>query len=263
MHDRPKLMVFTDLDGTLLDHDTYRWDAASEALRLLRNNKCAVILASSKTAAEISTLRSALEFSAWPAIVENGAGVLSPGDEDARDDQQYQRIRQALDTIPQDLRAQFRGFGDLTMDEVATLTGLPTEQAARAKQRCFSEPGQWTGTDDDKTRFLAHLASHKITAQQGGRFLTLSHGGNKADRVAELISTYHPQHTVALGDAPNDRAMIEAADVGVVVANPDGQKIGRLAGEDTGRILRTQRAGPRGWNAAMLMLLKDLGIEGA
>ncbi|MEO0944379.1 MAG: HAD-IIB family hydrolase [Pseudomonadota bacterium] len=260
MPDRPKLMVFTDLDGTLLDHHTYRWDAASDALQLLRDNQCAVILASSKTASEISPLRAALGFSHWPAIVENGAGLLQEGEKNTPDDTQYQRIRQALETAPQDLRKHFRGFGDLTAPDIATLTGLAPEDAAAAKQRCFSEPGQWSGSEDHKTRFLAHLAGYKITAQQGGRFLTLSHGGNKADRVKELIATHRPAHTVALGDAPNDRAMIEAADVGVVVANPDGQKMGRLAGEDTGRILRTGWPGPRGWNAAMLTLLEDLGI---
>ena len=107
MPDRPTLMVFTDLDGTLLDHKSYRWDAASDALRLLRDNACAVVLASSKTAAEIAGLRAALGFEQWPAIVENGAGLLPAGEETQADDTHYQRIRSALDLIPTELRARW------------------------------------------------------------------------------------------------------------------------------------------------------------
>ena len=54
---RPPLVVFSDLDGTLLDHDTYAWDAAKPALTRLALLGCPVILTSSKTAAEITVLQ--------------------------------------------------------------------------------------------------------------------------------------------------------------------------------------------------------------
>ena len=43
------LLVITDLDGTLLDHATYSWAAATPALDLLRTSEAGLILASSKT----------------------------------------------------------------------------------------------------------------------------------------------------------------------------------------------------------------------
>ena len=219
-----------------------------------------LILASSKTASEISGLRSELGFGHCPAIVENGSGLLCPGAATDTDDRPYKRIRQVLDTVPLNLRQCFRGFGDLTAAEVAAATGLSLERAVLAKQRAFSEPGQWTGSTKAKAAFLEHLAQHKIIAQQGGRFLTLSHGSNKADQVRALIAKHTPEHTIALGDATNDRDILEATEFGVIIANPHGQTLGKLAGEDQGRILRTQEPGPRGWNAAMLKLLEDLGF---
>ena len=54
-------MVFTDLDGTLLDHDTYRWDEAEPALTLCASRNVPVILVSSKTRAEMNALRARLE----------------------------------------------------------------------------------------------------------------------------------------------------------------------------------------------------------
>lgn len=254
-------MVFTDLDGTLLDHDTYRWDAASEALERLRRLRCAVVLASSKTAAEMGPLRARLGFVDWPAIVENGAGLLPGGVDTVADAARYDALRRHLDTVPWALRSCFRGFGDMSAEEVAEMTGLPLVQARLAKTRAFSEPGIWRGSDAERGVFLDHVRTHGVVAQQGGRFLTLSFGGNKADRVKEVIAQYRPRHTIALGDAPNDAEMLEVADFGVVIANPYGAELDTLRGEETGRIMRTSQAGPKGWNTAMHMLLDRLGLQ--
>ncbi|WP_171208024.1 MULTISPECIES: mannosyl-3-phosphoglycerate phosphatase [unclassified Ruegeria] len=256
------LMIFTDLDGTLIDHETYRWDAAKPALKALQSLPTAVILASSKTALEISGLRTNLGFEKWPAIVENGAGILPPFADDIPDRTHYDRLRAALDAMPKGLRQPFRGFGDVSAAGVVEMTGLSPDAATLAQQRGFSEPGLWQGSDAQKTDFLAALQSQGITAQQGGRFLTLSFGRNKADCMTEIIAQHHPRHTIALGDAPNDVLMLEHAEFGVVVANPHRPALGPLKGEDSGRILRTELAGPAGWNRAVLDFLNRLDLQG-
>lgn len=255
------VMVFTDLDGTLIDHDTYRWDAAQEALTALKRISAAVVLASSKTAAEIGALRSELGLEDWPAIVENGAGILSPHGTTAHHGAQYDAVRSALETLPSALRECFRGFGDMTADQLAEMTGLALPQAKLAQQRAYSEPGQWLGTAQQQADFLACLLEHGVTAQQGGRFLTLSFGGNKADKLLKIVQTYQPQHTIALGDAPNDIQMLENVDFGIVVANPHRAPLPVLKGEARGQILRTKEAGPVGWNTAVLELLDRLHMK--
>src|SRR5690554_5601326 len=55
---QPHMIVFTDLDGTLLDHDSYSWRAAKPAMARLGANGIPLIFNSSKTAAEISELQS-------------------------------------------------------------------------------------------------------------------------------------------------------------------------------------------------------------
>lgn len=255
------VMVFTDLDGTLIDHDTYRWDAAQEALTALKRISAAVVLASSKTAAEIGALRSELGLEGWPAIVENGAGILSPHGTTAHHGAQYDAVRSALETLPSALRECFRGFGDMTADQLVEMTGLALPQAKLAQQRAYSEPGQWLGTAQQQADFLACLLEHGVTAQQGGRFLTLSFGGNKADKLLKIVQTYQPQHTIALGDAPNDIQMLENVDFGVVVANPHRAPLPVLKGEARGHIVRTKEAGPVGWNTAVLQLLDRLHMK--
>ncbi|MCI5074279.1 HAD-IIB family hydrolase [Oricola sp.] len=262
------LIVFSDLDGTLLDHATYAWDAARPALDALRERDIPLILASSKTAAEMGGLRAEMGFAHCPAIVENGAGLLEPEGAGASGDDgsDHQRLIAALDSLPADLRTHYSGFSDWGVDEVAARTGLPRDAAAKAAERRFSEPGLWSGDEGGRRKFEALLAEKGVTARQGGRYLTLSFGATKASRMAEIAERYGGgdllPRLVALGDAPNDIEMLEAADLGIVVANPQGAALPELAGEAEGRIRRTSKPGPDGWNESVLRILEEIARDG-
>ncbi len=254
------MIIFSDLDGTLLDHASYDWRAAEPALDRLRAAGIPLVLASSKTAAEIAPLRAEIGFAHCPAIVENGAGVLPPdgsagGTGEAGD---YRRLRAILDRAPDDLRTCFKGFGDLGIDGIAAATSLDPQSAARAGDRRFSEPGLWSGDDASRQAFVTWLADQGVSARSGGRFLTLSFGGTKAGRMAEIKRVLlgdETAFTVALGDAPNDIEMLEAADRGFIVANPHGTPMPEIAGENEGRVTRTPKPGPAGWNEAVLSIV--------
>lgn len=251
------LVVFTDLDGTLLDHVTYDWAPARPALDRLAAIGAPVVLSSSKTGAEIAVFQERMGLTAYPAIVENGSGLLRSG-AGLPAAQDYAKLRAALDRLPAKLRALFRGFGDMDLAELVAATGLAPDDAALARVRAFSEPGLWLGDAVARADFVSALERLGISARQGGRFLTLSFGKTKADRMAEVTAQYHPRHVIALGDAPNDTEMLEAAGTGVIIANPHHTRLPPLKGEDTGRIIRTREPGPTGWNIAIQALLDQL-----
>ncbi len=251
------LIVFTDLDGTLLDHETYSHAAAGPALQRLRERGIPVILASSKTAAEVAPLRAEIGLSAYPAIIENGAGILPPHDSSARDAGDYARIRAALDMVPAELRRHFIGFGDMSDAEVARSTGLDLNRARLARKRNHSEPGEWTSNEDERAAFERHLADRGITARYGGRYLTLSLGGTKADRMDEIAALYGQPRRIALGDAPNDLEMLLASDVPVLIRNPHARPLPPMPKDQAGHILKSTRTGPAGWNEMILSLLSE------
>ena len=248
----PCIAVFTDLDGTLLDHETYSWAPAAPALDRLRTRNIPLILASSKTAAEIEQLRDAIGFGHIPAIVENGAGILEGGATVGSDRGDHDRIMRVLAQIPDALRRDFEGFTDWGVEGIARETGLSKSGARLAYARQFSEPGLWRGSEQAEAEFIAVLAEHGVHARRGGRFLTLSFGATKADRMRELSARFAPCRTIALGDAPNDFEMLQAASLGVVVKNPHAAPLPPLVGEADGRIIRTKLVGPAGWNEAVL-----------
>lgn len=258
------LLFFSDLDGTLLDHETYTYEPALAALDALRAHDIGLILASSKTAAEIHSLRRDIGFEGFEAIVENGAGLLLAGSYNTLSHPPYEVLLHALNQIPSQYRDSFTGFSQWDANEISKLTGLAPEAAELAKKRQFSEPGLWSGTDADLDVFRSHLEEHGILAQKGGRFLTLSFGGTKVDRMQDVIKSHFSNEDkpfcVALGDAPNDIAMLEAADLGIIMPNESHNGIPELSGEATGKIIRAQFSGPKGWNEAVLNVLKQAKI---
>jgi mannosyl-3-phosphoglycerate phosphatase len=252
----PDWLIVTDLDGTLMDHATYSHAAADATLARLRAARIPVALASSKTAAEIVPLRAALGFAHVPAICENGGGIVPPGAAARPDATAHARLRAALDRLPRELRAGFRGFSDMTLDELAEATGLAPGEAALARARAFTEPGLWTGTEEARAAFVEGIA-----AREGGRFLTLGFGHTKAERMHEIAESLGRDRILALGDAPNDVEMLEAADRAAIVANPHRAPLPRLAGEAEGRILRTDLPGPAGWSWAVERILSAEGVD--
>ncbi|TNJ44847.1 mannosyl-3-phosphoglycerate phosphatase [Phaeobacter sp. B1627] len=243
-----RLLIFSDLDGTLLDHETYSYAPAVPAIEQIKARGGLLVLASSKTAAEILSLHQELDLGDTPMIVENGAASITAvavGSQDA----EYRAIRQVL----QSLDAPFRGFGDMSVAEVSRQTGLDMAAAKRAKARQFSEPGLWEGDARQQSAFLAALARRGISARHGGRYLTLSFGATKADQMLLLREKYAPCFTVALGDAPNDTEMIAAADRGVIIRNDHSPSLPPLPNEL--QVLRTDQPGPTGWCTAMLEIL--------
>ncbi|GEO86452.1 MULTISPECIES: HAD-IIB family hydrolase [Alphaproteobacteria] len=254
------IVVFSDLDGTLLDHETYSFEPARPALRLLAESGIPLILASSKTEAEMRPIAREMGLD-QPLIVENGAGIAYPETESAAEGgSHYEALRAMLHALPEPLCDLFRGFGDWTEQEVAQLTGLALEDARLAKDRRFSEPGLFSGSQDEKAEFLRLIADKGYQAIQGGRFFTVMPKTSKAQRMAEIAAHYAaetgaPVDIIALGDAPNDLEMLQTADTGVIIANPAHLALPVTERERTGHILRSDKAGPAGWNDMILRIV--------
>lgn len=268
----PFLVIFTDLDGTLLDHTTYQWKEALPALDLCKKLQVPVILVSSKTRAEIELLRCELSIFA-PFISENGGGIFFPQEacEVAPPGTSlnqglwrwslgipYARLVQGLQEIRAELKWNIRGFSDMSIEEISQLTGLDKKTSRLAAMREHDEP--FIIIDDKPaahTDVLFKAAARKgLMVTVGGRFYHLKGKNDKGQAMEKLIGWYRQSHgevtSVALGDSPNDIPMLERADYPFLIKSSRDLLISK---KRIPRLRLTRQQGPKGWNAAVLDIL--------
>lgn len=251
-HPDRQWLVFTDLDGTLLDHDTYDWSPARPALQLLRARNIPVIPVSSKTSAELERLCVALEFDG-PYVAENGTVIVYPDQRPQVFGPGYARIREILTKLRDEFEWKFRGFGDMDLGEVSAVTGLNPQQAGYALRRIATEPVLWSDSEAQLHQFTAELEQQGLKTLKGGRFLHVLGEGDKGSALKSITATIRPgAWTVALGDSPNDRGLLLAANCAVIV-KPKHQV--QLSLPERPDALLTTASGPAGWNQAILHLL--------
>jgi mannosyl-3-phosphoglycerate phosphatase family protein len=268
-------LVFTDLDGSLLDHNNYSFHDALPQLRALERLAIPVIPATSKTRTEISQLRDELA-NTHPFITENGAAVLIPVDYFARQPpgtserdgfwvREFASPRRYWLTLLDEMKGSFAGEFDYFFQAgtagISRMTGLPADKAALANQRDYSEPVLWLGSAQRKLDFMAALETRGASVQQGGRFLAVSGDCDKGRALAWLRATYlqatpgrHCQD-LAVGDSGNDRAMLEAAGTALLVRSPvhDFPVLERSSG-----VIYSRDYGPAGWAEGVARWLHQL-----
>ncbi len=266
-----KLLIFTDLDGTLLDHESYSYVPALPALDRLGQLDIPVIINSSKTVSEISRLRVEMN-NCHPFIVENGGAACIPQDYFGTSNAckqpltvhnfgpDYTSLCHTIKNIRSIRGYDFLGFSDLNNQEVADLTSLSCEQASHAKQRHCSEPIQWRDSHQALEKFTEELRHLGISTVRGGRFIHVMGKVDKAQAMKWLLHQYQetwPETdwiTVALGDSPNDRKMLESADIAVIIPAAKGPE---LTLNKTKNVLIPKEKGPAGWRDAMEEILQN------
>jgi len=258
-------LVITDLDGTLLDHSTYAYDDALPALELLRRRNVPVVFCTSKTRAETEVWREVLR-NLDPFIVENGGAVFVPsdyfpvptrcpvrrGDYDVLElGAPYRELTGALHLASSRSGCRVRGFGDMSVDEVAAACQMSVDAARLAKQREYDEPFLILDADRAGPLLDAIRATGKRWTR-GGRFYHIVGDSDKAAAVrlvVERFKTIDPEvRVVGLGDGLNDAPFLNLVDVSFLLRSPSLEQLRSAVPNG----IATAQPGPRGWNEAIL-----------
>ncbi|MCL7940186.1 HAD-IIB family hydrolase [Halomonas sp. ATCH28] len=259
---RPRLL-FTDLDGSLLDHHSYDWAPARDWLARLKELGVPVIPVTSKTRSEIVPLRRELGIENAPFIAENGAVAgLPPAWCHARLERgpaadglvirtlgvDIGLIRQRLSVWRARLGADFTTMSEMPLDDLVAFTGLSEPEARLARLREGSEPLLWEDSPARLDAFRAGLEGDGLRLVRGGRFWHVTGDCHKGSAVAWLIERFEALRgqrplTLALGDGPNDMPMLERVDQAVVIRGCHGLPVSphQLA------LYRSEAVGPAGW----------------
>jgi len=237
-----KIILFTDLDGTLLDEKSYSAYLSLPALRKLQAWDITIVFCSSKTRAEQETLQKELAVQG-PFIVENGSAIFLPTHTivtkahfvEKSDATQtivlgmpIKDIRKTLSQIVSKTGINYQSFSDLSNEQVAQSTGLDLESAKRAKKREYSETIVTKFNSAELELFIHECESSGLKCTMGGRYLSvIGKGADKGKAVQALTAHYRSGYedilTVGIGDSPNDAPMLGAVDFPYLVQRPNGQ----------------------------------------
>ncbi|MEN6474251.1 MAG: HAD-IIB family hydrolase [Syntrophaceae bacterium] len=276
MHKKTRrIIVFTDLDGTLLNHRDYTFEEARPALARLKKEQIPLIACTSKTRREVEFLRDKLTNDD-PFIVENGGGIFFPHDYQRFTIPEalgisvyksimlgvpYARIRRFIENIRPTIALE--GFGDWGVSELMERTGLSLDAAILAKDREFTEP--FLMHNQGQFEELSHAARNEgISITRGGRFLHFigegSDKGAAVNIVKSIFAANWKSHVISigLGDSLNDVSMLRQVDIPVMIPHADGGY------EDIALpgLIQAPLPGSRGWNTALTNILDTLYTKG-
>ena len=257
--------MFSDLDGSLLDHDTYDWQPAGPALEALRKRGIPLVLVSSKTIAELEEYRTQFDLR-HPIVAENGAAMHIPAGYFPASTKflsgkvTRSQLQAAYRAVKLANAFKCEAFCELGVPGIIRETGLTEQQAIRANDRDASEPILWLDSDERAEKFEKEMSARGLRCIKGGRFLHLVGDTDKEGAVRQLLDAYShkwPGSTivsVSLGDGPNDLGMLAVTDVAVIIP---GKHKHRMTLDTQNRILRPTSPGPAGWNEAILEFLAE------
>ena len=259
-------VIFSDLDGTLLHPRTYSWEKARPALDAVHRKGVPLVLVTSKTRAEAEIWRERLD-NRHPFIVENGGGIFIPQGYfpfpvggDLRDGYHvitlgmpYDAVRKRFTELRERLGARVRGFGDMTAEEVADLTGLSRADAQLAQRRDFGEPFIFQGRTDE--RFLQAIEGMGMRWTRGRLYHLM--GDHHKGRAVTMLCRFFERRfgavtTIGVGDGLNDLPFLLVVDRPVLVRKLSGAHETQM---DIPGLFRTRSVGPAGWNEALSELL--------
>jgi mannosyl-3-phosphoglycerate phosphatase len=275
----PRHLIFSALEGALVDPRTDSFAGAEEALSELERRKIAFVLLTTRTREEIDPIRRKIGHN-HPFVTENGGGIFFPDGYfslkipgavrvarylSVAQGRPYAEVCEALDEIAEEAAVGVAGFHHMSLREIADNTGLRPRSAELARAREFDEPFYFTSADDRSiARFVETAREHGFDTRRGSTFWHLSAKCDAARAVRTLShlfreATHIKLRLVGIGGGQVDLPWLRAVDHAILL--PDSGEPAEDSSqslENPGRtrtIVMGDTSGAVGWNRAILNII--------
>ena len=270
-----RYLIFTDLDGTLLDHDNYSYGNNKKMISTIINNKNEIIFNTSKTFSECKKLLKELKLSNMPFSTENGAVLYFPKIrfnkiKNSSSFEKYWKVRTAKLSsknwhqflLKKQKKFNFLIAQDLSPKILKKYTNL--DNTSKMLNREASQIILWKDSLVNLKKFKNVLKSEKKGVLiQGSRFMQVSSVCNK--RIAKKLISHaydyqfygtYSKNTIALGDSKNDIDMLNSANYPCLIKNRSGYFLKLRSNKKN--IIKSSKFAPDGWSQVLYKLNKTL-----
>ena len=267
-----KILIFTDLDGSLLNHNNFEFKEIKDFILNCISNGIKIIPNTSKTEEEIQVFLEQLGQN-LPFVVENGAAIhnldlVHPKIKFKNNSIIFSRslseiLEQFKKNIPIDFQKRCFFLKDMSFIEQMKILGLNRKYLPFALNRYYSMPLVFDGSKKIINEFTSLLKKIGMKLHEGGRIYNISDDCSKGKAITTLIEILendldYKTHTIVIGDSPNDISMLNVCDQPCVIPLPNKKNLCHLKDH---KIIRATQSAPLGWEEVVRASLKKINFE--
>ena len=259
-----KVAIFTDLDGSLLHRDTFKFDLIKDYILSLVDRGIIIIPNSSKTEKEIEKFNEELGVK-LPYISENGSSIKGLNlinanfpDKIVLSREKEELIKIFNDKVPEQLKDKCIQISKISKKEQEKIFGQKDDKLKDALNRKYTSPFLFNGDKNEQNKLSKILSSNSLTLQEGGRVINLCDNIDKVKSMKRVIKIFKKTEdkikTIAVGDNYNDLDMLRKCDIPCLVFN-DQFKQDQI---DIDNLIFSNKPSPQGWSDVIKMALDKL-----
>ena len=271
------LLIFTDIDGTLINNDTFFEGKNIEIAETLHEHNHILIYNSSKTFDEIVNMQKKFNTS-FPFICETGGGIyyknlFTQASDELREGYsimyESKKIEMFKKIIKEEVQKNFKDdldmFDDLCLDEKSRLSGLKGNDLHLASKRDFSILINWKSDDGRYSKFKSVLHGHGLKLIKGGRFSHICASHDKGQAVKFFLNQikssgmYNKILTIGIGDSTNDLEMLSNVDYACVVKSKNNNDLMKKI--DISKVLLSTQHAPEGWAECIHKIFTQIKLQ--
>ncbi len=264
---KKKVIIFTDLDETLLKENKFNHKILNNFIKTLLKKEYEIIPLTSKTYLEVMDLLKQIKFK-LPFSVENGAAYYIPAKD--KHNYQYKKILNPYALKRENIKKIFKEnpfkkylnniefIENLPFLKIKKITKLNYNQLENFKSREYTVPILWKGDKRLKNEFKTTLLKYNLKITFGGKLFNISGLHSKVDSMYFFTNQYKVKYrtrkliTTSLGDSQNDIEILNNSNYsGIIRGNSDN--IFNLYKKNN--IFRSFTRAPNGWVEVLKKIL--------
>ena len=262
-----KILIFTDLDGSILHRENFKFDEIKDYIKYLINKGIFIIPNSSKTEKEILDFNNELGEN-LPFISENGSAIhqLNLINKNFPDKVILSRDKSEIYNIFEKktsdyLRKKCQFLTEMKKQKQIQILGLTDEKLKNALDRNYTIPLLFEGNKKDKDKLNNTVIANGLTLQTGGRIINLCDKVNKVKSMKRVIKIFKKIENnikvIAVGDNYNDLEMLRISDVPCLVFN-DKFTLDEI---NIDNLVISNKPSPLGWSDVIKKALVNLNYN--